>query len=120
MLGDSSLERNALKEGRSVYRGWAAARPLCRVQPTRHWEAPGAVEVSADHFQGPTRDGHCRVLFFQESFVVITTHSISSITDNMDLNDEDGPPELVDANEVAAIAEKEDNIKVPLTLVTGI
>lgn len=38
----------------------------------------------------------------------------------MDLNDEDGPPELVDANEVAAIAEKEDNIKVPLTLVTGI
>lgn len=42
------------------------------------------------------------------------------ITDKMDFNDEDGPPELVDANEAAAIVEQADNIKVPLTLVTGI
>ena len=49
-----------------------------------------------------------------------TTHLYHYFKDNMDFNDEDGPPELVDANEAAAIVEQADNIKVPLTLVTGI
>ena len=119
MLRRKLQKRNALKECRSVY-AWAraASQPLSRpAQPSS--QALGAVNILAGHFQGTTRDSPINYSS-PTNLLYIYNKLYTTFQDTMDLNDEDGPPELVDANEAAAIVEQADNIKVPLTLVTGI
>lgn len=93
---------------------------LCRDQPNRHPKRPARPTFSPS----TPKAAHVIHLINQPSTKERSTqiHQLYTyfLTINMDFNDEDGPPELVDANEAAAIVEQSDNIKVPLTLVTGI